>query len=180
MIIGLTGRKQSGKDTAAQALIEKDFMQVAFAAPMKIMIATLLEYQGVPEEVIMEMLHGSLKEVPTVYLGGQTPRHALQTLGTEWGRNQMGKDFWAAIGVNVAEGAPRAVITDVRFENEAALIRARGGEIWKIERPDRPTSDFDNHASEAEIDTLVVDRVIVNSGTIETLHVSVGEMLDVQ
>lgn len=166
-ILGFAGRKRSGKDTAAQA-VEADAF--AFATPIKLMLRALLEYQGADDDLIERMLEGDLKEVPSEMLGGRSPRYALQRLGTEWGRQQMCDSFWVDICLRLAEQAPRAVITDVRFPNEVAAIRARGGKVWRIERPDRPVGEGEEHSSEVLIDTLDVDRVVVNDGTIEALH----------
>ncbi len=41
-----------------------------------------------------DKIEGSLKAKPCSLLAGKTPRHAMQTLGTEWGRNCIGDGFW--------------------------------------------------------------------------------------
>lgn len=160
-LLGLTGRKRSGKDTAAEALGGE---VVTFAYPMKLMLGALLRYQGASTDLVEQMLNGDLKETPSPLLGGHTPRFAMQRLGTEWGRTQMGEDFWVSIALNRVEelDPPRAIIPDVRFPNEAAAIRARGGEVWRIRRPGRPVSEGDEHSSEVLIDTLDVEREITN------------------
>lgn len=63
--------------------------------------------------------------------GNQTisPRLAWQLAGTEWGRNTISEDLWARL---LPEHP--CVVTDVRFRNEAKLIRDRGGIIIKVER----------------------------------------------
>lgn len=174
-LIGIAGRKRAGKDTAADAL--PDFQSVAFAAPMKIMLAELLRYQGATEDMIHRMLHGDLKETPSELLGGKTPRFAMQSIGGEWGRSQMGEDFWRDIGLNRARmlmGVGHdVVITDVRHHNENEGIQALGGRTIRIERPDRPSDPSDNHGSEIDIDDLGVDVTIVNGATIPELHEAV-------
>jgi hypothetical protein len=60
------------------------------------------------------------------------------------------------------------VADDVRFPNEAKMIKLLGGEMWRIDRPDAVRT-FD-HASEGSLDTYrEFDRHITNEGTIDDL-----------
>lgn len=173
-IVGFTGRKRSGKDTAALAVRAT---RVAFAGALKHMLRALLQYQEVDEATIERMIEGDLKEVPTPFLNGHTPRHAMQTLGTEWGRDCMGEDVWVNIAHNLAVNYQDVVIADVRFPNEAASIRDRGGVVVRISRPDNPAND--DHPSEAMIDKLQVDADVVNDGSIEDLHSKVQRIINI-
>lgn len=161
MIVGFTGRARSGKDTAADVLLGFGYIKMSFANPIKSMIGSLLAYQGVDHRVIMEMLHGSLKETPSPCLGGKSPRHAMQTLGTEWGRDCMDKDIWVNATINMAAQHDAVVIADVRFPNEAKAIRAAGGVVYRVVRP-KLVGIGVAHESEAHIDTLEVDGELVN------------------
>lgn len=162
--VGLTGRKRSGKNTAALAYEAAGYTQMAFATPIKIMVIALLSYQGVDDETIGRMMDGDLKEVPTPFLAGRSPRHAMQTLGTEWGRKLMGEDIWIDMLVNASDQFEMVVVTDVRFPNEVEALRKRcHAEIVRITRPGLPAGD--GHASEAHIDTLEVDQDIVNDAS---------------
>jgi hypothetical protein len=152
-LVGFVGRKWSGKDTGASGLVEVGYANVKFAGGLKVMLAALLEYQGVDRVTVERMLEGDLKETPTPYLGGRTPRHAMQTLGTEWGRELIADDIWVQIGLNKAKTG-KSVITDVRFPNEAAAIKEAGGVVIGIE------ADWINpvegeHESEAKIDEII-------------------------
>lgn len=160
-LIGFAGRKRSGKDTAAQAG-QGVWEPMSFAEPMRAMIRALLVYQGVDEETIHRMMYGDLKEAPSIYLNGRSYREAMQTLGTEWGRDLMGEDLWANILVNAAKAsdAETVVVTDVRFQNEVDILRANGGSIFRVERPG--LAKYDTHRSEAGIDELLVDEVLIN------------------
>jgi hypothetical protein len=160
-LIGLTGRKRSGKNTVGDVFQGGGYTQLSFAAPIKIMIAGLLSYQGVPAPTIREMLEGDLKEVPTKYLGGQSPRYAMQKLGTEWGRGEMKDSLWVDILMNARTQFEAVVVTDVRFPNEVEAIKAAGGEVYRINRPGLPAADC--HLSEALIDGLDVDQEIHNT-----------------
>lgn len=152
-LYGLTGKKRCGKDTAAQGLIEAGFVRAAFADALKMMLATFLSLRGASDEEISMLIDGSLKEAPSDYLFGASPRHAMQTLGTEWGRNCIDQDLWTktlkeAIENAMAQGAS-VVVTDVRFENEAKMIRELGGKVVHITRPGYGLIDL--HPSEAGV-----------------------------
>ena len=169
-IIGVTGRKYAGKDTFAEALGHDGWKVVAFAHPLKAMMSMLLMAAGEPPDKISQMLHGGLKEVPSPSLCGQTPRHAMQTLGTEW-RDTVGTNLWTTILQRHIEAYPddRYVISDVRFLHEADMIRSMGGVIVKIVgRGDR--NAHSDHASEQEIYAITADYVVNNSGSIPDLY----------
>ena len=165
MIIGFCGRKRSGKDTAAAVAVQEGFMQLSFASPMKQMLRQLLHAQGARPHEIQAMLEGDLKEVPTPYFNDQSPRHAMQTLGTEWGRKALGDDFWVNTLMRTSSMYSRVVISDVRFPNEADAIRTKGGLVFRITRPGLANND--NHPSEALIDKITVDGEIENSASLE-------------
>jgi len=135
-LIALTGLAGSGKSTAASALVETGFVRVSFAAPLKAMMAALYEHAGLPASEIKRRIEGPRKQESDPLLGDQTPRYAMQTLGTEWGRDTIFADLWAnaaireinrlmGLGVSV-------VVDDCRFPNEADAIRSLGGFIIRI------------------------------------------------
>lgn len=168
-IIGLTGQAGSGKDTV-RGILEQchGFRGMAFADPIRSMLATLLCDAGVSPEWIYRR---DLKEKPIPELG-TSYRHLAQTLGTEWGRSFTQGDPWLRIAQARATalkacGVNRLVISDVRFPNEASWIRAQGGEIWRIERPNIPS--VREHASE-KLEHITPDRTIPNTDTVGALH----------
>lgn len=136
-LIGLTGAAGSGKSTLAQYMHNQHgYHRVRFASILKNMIRTMLRGAGVSDAEIEAMIEGDLKEVPHAALGGKTPRHAMQTLGTEWGRNLIDENLWTNLtGMYLDSLYPsvRVVIEDVRFENEATMIRQRGGKIVRMD-----------------------------------------------
>ena len=156
LIIGISGRAGSGKSVVADHLIaEHGFRRVKFAGPLKAMVRALLATRGADAEIIERMIEGDLKEVPSAWLNGRTPRHAMITLGTEWGRDLMARDLWvdaagdmlAAIRVNDPDA--RIVVDDVRFPNELDAIRGRGGVVWRIVREITAEDQPAAHPSEA-------------------------------
>ena len=153
-LIGLIGRKGSGKDTAALVLLRDGYENVKFAGAMKDMIRSVLAYQGLDAEMIERMVEGDLKEVATDHLAGRTPRFAMQTLGTEWGRDLIAEDIWVQTAITKAGGAAKAVITDVRFPNEMDAVVAAGGVCFGI-TADWISASEGEHESEALIDDLI-------------------------
>ena len=153
-----------GKTTVADLLIEH--RPVSFAAPLKEAVWTLLGKLGISGS------HFVYDDKEAIIPGlGVSARHMMQTLGTEWGRACVHPDFWVMIARAKAERIMKdgrsVVIDDVRFPNEAALIRNLGGELWRIDRPG--VSYSGNHSSEGGLEDITPHRAIVNNGTIAQL-----------
>ena len=143
-LIAFTGLAGSGKSTAAQHLVKNHgFQRLRFAGPLKDMMRAL----GLTEAEI----EGDRKEMPCDLLGGKTPRYAMQTIGTEWGRDLISPDLWIrafnAALAKVPAGVP-IVVDDCRFPNEADAITAAGGVLVRIVRPGAGAGAA-GHSSEA-------------------------------
>lgn len=158
-VVGFAGNKGSGKDTAAAVLIERGFAHIKMAGAIKAMLRALLAYRGVPEAMIERYVEGDLKEEPCPALNGQTMRHAMQSLGTGWGRQMMHRDIWVDATRDQVCQHPRAVISDLRFHNEVEMVHELGGKVIRI---DRPGAVGDNHSSETHIASLAADIVVSN------------------
>ncbi len=87
-----------------------------------------------------------------------TPRYVLQTLGTEFGR-AVDEDIWIRKGCRAAQEIVArggwCFIKDVRFLNEARVLRSLDAEVWRIARPGLDTSAVASagvakHASEMQ------------------------------
>ena len=95
MLIGICGLKWNGKTTSAMYLKQRhDFVHTKFAMPLKNMLRSMWRSVGLDEETIERKIEGDLKEVPCEFLNGHTPVHAMQTLGTEWGRVCISPTLW--------------------------------------------------------------------------------------
>lgn len=173
-IIALCGRKGSGKTTLAKQLSGLGYKNFKLADPLKSMLDNLLAYQGVDEFTRHRMLEGDLKEVPSIYLENQTPRYAMQTLGTEW-RDLISKDLWLNILVRRLNKDHFYVIDDLRFKHEAEKIKSLDGIIVLVKR------NFfykeDNHASEVELFEIFPSITIFNNSTPEQMLISLNTML---
>ena len=71
----------------------------------------------------------------------------MQTLGTEWGR-ALSPNLWIETWAASLAGLDRVVADDVRFENEAAAVRALGGVVLRVERAGAGFASGAAHASE--------------------------------
>lgn len=166
LLIGLTGRKQSGKSTVASVLVsEHGFAECSFAAPIRKFTANLLD-------LTLSELEAE-KEEPIHWLDNKvTPRQIMQRMGTEFGRQMVHPDVWVRHCLNEVTNYARrrvpVVISDVRFENESRAIRQAGGFIIHVQRSDLGVQT-DMHVSETPLPMLFGDRVISNNGTVDDL-----------
>jgi hypothetical protein len=65
-------------------------VNIKFAEPLKAMLDTYLSYARASMRTHIErMIDGDLKEWRPAVFGGRSARYAMQTLGTEWGRQMM-------------------------------------------------------------------------------------------
>jgi hypothetical protein len=176
-VIGLSGPAGSGKSEAAKYLADvHGYTPVKFAGPLKDMVRAFYRAAGLTDEVEIERrIEGDLKEEPCPYLNGCTPRHAMQTLGTEWGRVCMGQNFWINAWARKVDSIAEPVVTDdCRFNNEAETVRAIGGDVVKL-KPKVARRKGSTHVAEAGIGDDWVTHTIKNDGTIDELK---GKILD--
>ncbi len=173
-LVALAGYKESGKSTVAEHLNRwHGYKTVKFAQPLKDMLRAL----GLNERHI----EGDLKEKPSMLLGGQTPRHAMQTLGTEWGRDLIHPDIWVEAWADrvrfLLEDNERIVVDDLRFTNELRAVEKLGGEIVYISR-DSADPIVDTHPSEHLVELIADTQCVMlpNNGTIEQLKTTVDAL----
>jgi len=170
-LIGIAGRARSGKDTVANFIIAAiGGYRYSFADPIRAMLA--------PLGVDMNDPYWQARKEDVIPALGVSPRRMMQTLGTEWGRNLINPDLWLVMAhQRLLRNGPGMVISDVRFENEAAWIRKHGGRIIHVIRPEAKAVEA--HASEDGIEMQDTDARLFNSGTLEELQLSVRELLHV-
>jgi hypothetical protein len=168
MIIGLAGYAQSGKDTVAAHLEgNHNFERIAFADPIK---ALTLKINPALAQVVYDHGWDAAKAIPE-------NRRFLQDLGLG-AREIIHEDIWVnkALSMMVDEG--NYVITDVRFKNEAEVLKLAGAQIWRVERTG--VEAVNNHISEHDLDTWEFDAYIHNNSTLEDLMFLVDNTLHVK
>jgi len=178
-LIGLySPAPRSGKTTVAEYLVGMEYRCIPFAGPLKSMLRVFLAQLGHGAK-LDHYTEGAGKEelLPDLRI---TPRQLMQTLGTEWGRTCVHPQIWTMCWEHRAtdhlENGLNVVVDDVRFPNEAAMVRRLGGEMWRIERPE--VSRTTSHSSEGGLDDYqFFDRRIVNDGSLLTLHAQVRKIV---
>ena len=174
LMIGIAGKKRSGKDTVANYLVNgyRGFSKESFAEPIRNFVCQILGIT-LPE---LELC----KEIPQPKFGDVTPRHMMQTLGTEWGRKMVDDQLWMKALAARTSYKERIAICDVRFENECEWIRQQGGWIIHLRRPETDSAG-DEHESEKTLDVKLTrgDLVVINQGTYEDLEKNVKWALEI-
>lgn len=172
-LIAFTGLPRSGKDSAADWLVMHGYVQLRFADPLKEAAAILLN------RTVAEC-NGDNGFDREAKLSDQdfSMRDFLQRFGTECMRNNFGFDFWLKHmrrrieALALVHGCTRAaVITDCRFDNEAALVRELGGIVVEIRRPGLVPSA---HVSDKGVEP---DIVLDNDGTMPEFANKVGRLM---
>jgi hypothetical protein len=177
-LIGLySPAPQSGKTFTASVLEQSGYKAMSFAEPIKKMATELIVSFGYPKEQAVRFVWASKEEtIPAIKT---TARHILQTLGTEWGRNCIGGEIWldcmmSRVASHLKESDSKIIIDDVRFQNEAELVKKMGGEMWMIVRPSAQRNT--THESEGALDKWEsFDQVIINDGTIADFRAKIDK-----
>ena len=174
-IIALSGFARSGKDEAAKVLVEQfGFKQVAFADKLRDVLYALnpmcgreSDYSDNPVIYVQDVIdtYGWDGYKDTAH--GDEIRRLLQRLGTEAGRQTLWDTIWIdAAFANQPEDA-KIVVSDARFINEFEAVKARGGQVWRIER--EGIGPVNDHPSELEATTYKhFDKWLVNDEDLDT------------
>lgn len=173
-LVGLSGYAQSGKDTVAGILQRKyGYRRVAFADPLKELALKLDPHppEGHAPLSYLVKRYGweHAKTYPWI-------RKFLQDLGVG-ARDVLGSDIWvrrAFLDIDqemILDWDTSIVITDVRFNNEIAAIKERGGRIVQVCRDG--VGPVNGHISEAEWTNALFHATIHNNGSLDELEESV-------
>ncbi|GAA5231788.1 hypothetical protein FOZ76_14620 [Verticiella sediminum] len=190
LTIGLCGREGVGKDTVAgilHALV--GFHRTAFADPLREEVSAAFgvdprvftdrDQKSKPDIVLaigrcadgdfIRTMHALGCEIGTP----RSPRDIMRWWGTEYRRSKCGSDYWLRLMEDHLDtvrrnGTRKIVITDVRFPNEARLVRAHGGQIWRVYRPMADKAKAE-HISEMQLDDFAPDVTINNNSTLDQL-----------
>lgn len=179
ILLGLAGRSGSGKDTAAQHLVQHyGFVQVAFADPIRDALEAWLDERG---EDYAHLHEPRLKPLPIKACNGRSARQLMQTLG-DWGRaqhplwwvQQLAHRIGLANPDHLAPVHDRIVVSDVRYPNEAAWLRQLGGHVLRVHRAAADSGAWTmrrtHHSSEEGLHAGWVHHEIDNHGSLAALH----------
>lgn len=172
-LFGLTGPAGCGKDTIAERLMAMHgFVPTAFADPLR---SAASEAFGVDYN---DFIDREKKDAVNAYWG-MSPRQMLQKTGTEAMRGTFGPEFWIrrwALTYNEIRDVASCVVSDVRFENEAEMVRDCGGTVIHIWRPGVGDLEGD-HASGRGIQFYEGDIVLGNDRDIKALFEKVDALV---
>ena len=177
MLIGFTGKAGAGKTTAALHLQKQCRSRkgknrlsliLSFADPIKQSLAVLLN-----EPKLTSRADYGTKSMVDKYVGIPY-RTWMQKFGTEFVRKMMHPCFW----VRVMEDRILTnieyydiYIDDIRFNEEALLIKKYGGIIIKVERETAENNLWKKfltwknlHKSEKGISKKLINKIVINPG----------------
>lgn len=194
MIIGICGLIGSGKGTVADTLVaDHNFIKISFADKLKDGVASVFGWNR-------SMLEGDTdesrewREQRDDFWSKETgrnitPRLVLQEFGTDCMRKGFYDGIWVSLTKQYILSNPNKdfVIPDVRFVNEATMIKSIGGKIWRIRRGQDPVwfrmyqdigvEPKDVHESEWRWASVDFDSIIDNNKDVQYLKNQVQGLL---
>jgi hypothetical protein len=190
MIIGIYGKKGSGKDTFSDFICEKyNFTKYGFGDPIKNIASIIFGFSK-------EQLYGNKKEeIDPIW--GIRPRDFFQKFGTDYAQFILPTHFpeifdcgdnkrtiWVKVFeqwyINQKRTNPdlKVVINDVRFKHEYDIIKKLNGYVIKI---NREVLNTDNHISENELDNYDNNKfkyIIENNNSKQNLYNSIVNIIN--
>ena len=202
-IIGICGFIGSGKDTAADYLVNfHEFRRDSFAATLKDAVAAVFGWDR-------ELLEGRTKQArewreqvdpwwaQRLDMPDLTPRWVLHWWGTEVCRKAFHNDIWiASLESRLRNSNDNIVISDCRFPNEITAIKAAGGKVIWVQRGELPSwhimaakanrgdtfateklKALGVHASETAWVGTDFDAVIDNNDSVDSLYLQIAKIV---
>ena len=179
MIIGISGKAGSGKDTAAKMLevlyanpdiSYEDFANKKYKNFADIQIVHFADSLKETAQVLFRIGEWETNtqegKKTTINWIGKTVRELLQGIGQGL-RDAIDPNLWVKILFANTEGWSNYIIADVRYPNEIKAIKEHNGILLRI---DRKGAGAGNHSSETVLDDYKEwDVHIENNGSIEDL-----------
>ena len=179
MIIGISGKAGSGKDTAAKMLevlyanpdiSYEDFANKRYKNFADIQIVHFADSLKETAQVLFRIGEWETNtqegKKTTINWIGKTVRELLQGIGQGL-RDAIDPNLWVKILFVNTKDWSNYIIADVRYPNEVYAIKKRNGVLIRI---DRKGAGAGNHSSETALDNYKEwDVHIENNGSIEDL-----------
>ena len=202
-IIGICGFIGSGKDTAADYLVNfHEFRRDSFAATLKDAVAAVFGWDR-------ELLEGRTKQArewreqvdpwwaQRLDTPNLTPRWVLQWWGTEVCRKGFHDDIWiASLESRLRNSNDNIVISDCRFPNEITAIKEANGKVIWVQRGELPSwhimaakanrgdtfaaeklKALGVHASETAWVGTNFDAIVDNNSTVDDLYKQIAKIV---
>lgn len=174
LLIGITGKARSGKDTLADILFtHHEFTPTAFAGPLKEACMSAFD-----EDWDNFTTQEGKASINTYW--DMTRRKILQDFG-ECMCKTFGEDFWIKrwmIDYADLDHTDHIVVTDVRKDIEANAIRGLGGVIVQLQRDGAGLAGTEaQHVTEQGVTLLKGDVIVRNNGTIEELRATASKIV---
>lgn len=179
MIIALSGRIGSGKNTVAKYLIEKyDFVEESFAKPVKDCISSIFQWdrdmlEGLNEE------HRKARETEDrwwserLQIEGFSPRKSMLIFATDIIRRNFNENIWVfSLEKRLLNREhENIVVTDCRFQNEMEFLKSKNSVSVLVERNREDWYEIALEAKKGNRESL---RKLENSG----IHISEWDLID--
>ncbi|MFJ9213008.1 hypothetical protein [Streptomyces sp. NPDC102264] len=185
--IGIIGRARVGKDTAGQWLVDnRGYRRIGFADPLKEAALKLDPIVGTRTVDSWDIVYGEWEDhsytedvrlsALVTEMGWERAkdefpevRRILQELGAAI--RAIDPEFWIRAVLTMVTAANEhgvpAVVTDVRYPNEAESLKRAGFHLVYIDRPGVPQLD---HESEGALTAEDADHIVINNGSIADLR----------
>lgn len=164
-VFGITGYATSGKDTAAEVLIQEGWQPVSFADPIRqalLALDPLIPWPGFWNKLFLrrpQRLSRIIEEYGWDAAKSQWPeiRRLMQKMGTEVFRVIFGDQAVLDIAERkIKSYSGPSVIRDVRYQDEVDLVHRLGGVVARVVRPGvGPVNAHKSDALDFDVDFLL-------------------------
>lgn len=170
MIIGISGKMSSGKDTLTEIILNYFKNKNIKCKHLKFADSLKKSSTLITNTTINDNYNNKDKMIQNLNM---SIGRFQQLFGTIM-RDYINPDIWIfpVIDEYLANPDIIHVISDCRFKNEAKIIKKHGGLIFRVNRENENKNTRElNHISETDMDDYCdYDLVIQNNGTVEDLE----------
>jgi hypothetical protein len=187
LLVGVTGKKGSGKDTFGDVAVARGYHKVAFTDAVRREVFLALRDKEYPGDVPWLDRYDAFLAYFAAhkYADPNTQEGSIRLLVQAWAMMQReihGDDYW----LKKVDLTPGTIACDLRFPNEARAIWERGGVVVRVYRPRANAAigangrliHRDEHVSEVAMDEISPDLTVFNVDGLEAYGAKANEALD--